>query len=167
MPIPQFTMPSADADDGELRQNFVQKTYTFLEYLVKGEEGGFRALSGLDDPFLDQAWNEVAGSFSALEKSVTHIDSLKVSRHGIGGAQLRFKLGNVARWSQRLTELGSPERDFLNNWRLPDRWRDYIEYLLESINNLLTSILEALGFGTDVQEMKDAIKDAINWLFDE
>ena len=184
MPIPTFTFPEdlpggilEHVQDGMLRQRFVRETYAFLSYLVEGdrEEGEAEAryeaedrypgLSADEFPFLHQAWNEVGGSFHTLAQSVMHIESPTVARHGIGGAQLRFKLGNVARWSQRLADLPSP--DGAPMMRLPRPWRKYIQYLLDSINNLLKSILAAVGAGSAVQEIKDAIKDAVRWLFED
>ena len=176
MPIRTFTFPDEnipanipqDAQDGFLRRRFVQETHAFLHYLVRGDlEGPYSGLPHDQFPFLHRAWNEVAGRFLELDQSVMHIESRTVARHGIGGAQLRFKLGNVARWSQRLGAVDLPTLDEAPMARLPDNWRKYIQYLLDSINNLLNSILKALGAGSAVQEIKDAIKDAIKWLFDE
>ena len=149
MPIPPFTFPDAnipanirpDAQDGFLRRRFVKETHAFLSYIVEGnEEDQWPGLPADRLPFLHQAWIEVAGRFRTLEHSVTHIESRTVARHGIGGAQLRFKLGNVARSRERLNHL--PEDVPMGC--LPGKWRDYIDDLLESIDTILESILEAL-----------------------
>ena len=166
MPIPRFTMPEAYEDDGALRTRLIQETNAFLNYIVVGdEEDRWDGLLGHRVPFLSEAWTDVAGSFNELADSVTDIDPKAVTRHGIGGAQLKFKLANVALWSERLGRdfsLGKAYR-----WRLPGRWRDYIDYLLESIDTILESILDALGFGSAPSEMKEAIANSIKWLFDE
>ena len=172
MPPPKFTMPREDDDDGTLRQRFVRETHAFLNYLVEGDaEDSYDGLRAERVPYMREAWNEVRGLFRELEESVAHIDSSEVYRHGIGGVQLKFKLGNVARWSQRLDDLLIREVPFVwsvwSVWSFPYPWRLYWEMLLEGIDTLLESILDAIGFGSAPREMKDAIINAIKWLLDK
>ena len=160
MPIPQFTMPRVGDDEGTLRTRFIKETHAFLNYIVVGDnEDRWQGLRPDQFPFLHQAWEEVAFTFWELEERLVQIESSEIHRHGLGGGQLKFKLANVARWSRRL---GETDRTVL-----PQRWKKYIQHLLDSINNLLKSILDAVGAGSAIQEMKDAIKDAIKWLFDD
>lgn len=165
--------------DAYLRRRFINETHTFLNYIVVGvNEDRWQELrydrfprwQGLPHdqfPFLHQAWEDTVGQFRRLEQSVINIGPGEVARHGLGGAQLKFKLANVARWSERLGDGDLPTPDDATMARLPAKWRKYIRHLLNSINNLLKSILDAVGAGSALQEIKDAIKDALAWLFDD
>ena len=177
MPIPQFTSPdNEDApilkNDAFFRAQFIRETKRFLNYVVtNGVEEGF-VYYQLGDR-MQAAWQEVAPSFDGLETDVQLIDSNTVTMHGLGGAQLRFKLANVAFWSQQVDQADRGRRN-----QAEQRWRNqaeqrqgliawFIKRLLKAINTLLKSILAALPGGTAVQEMKDAIEDALTDTIDE
>lgn len=88
-----------------------------------------------------------------LADSVANLAPGQVVRHGLGGAQLDFELATVRYWAQRFIDRQSIALDRAAKGVL--RW------LLNAINTLLTSLASAVGAGTALQEMKDAIRDAI------
>ena len=110
MPIPTFDMPELFTQDNarldpELRAKFVQYTRELLDHIVEhGVEEGY--INNELTKHMQAAWKEVVKSklFDDLVLKVQKIDGDAVIRHGVGGAQLRFKLANVARWSDHMND---------------------------------------------------------------
>ena len=93
------------------------------------------------------AFEEVKGSFDNLAVQAANIQLTNIQSHGLGGAQLDFKLRTVEFWADRV--------------RHPNIGSRWIRRLLDAIDTLLDSILDAVGIGSSIKEIKDAIRDAM------
>ena len=142
------------ADDADKRRDFVLWVQQTLGHLV-GEaerEYGHMFVPDLIRP-MQEAWVEAEPEFGALANSVVHLNPADVQAHGLWGAQLEFKLATVRYWAQRFIE---QQPIGLNR-----AVKGILRWLLNAINTLLTSLASAVGAGTVLQEMKDAIRNAI------
>lgn len=145
MPIPDF--PNMDNfNDAKKRQCFVLWVKQTLSELATEEEYEqifADTLIGL----MRNAWGDVEQSFDELAESVVGLDTRQVEIHGLSGNQLDFKLATVRYWAQQFNGRAA---------------KSVLRRLLNAINTLLVSLATAAGAGTILQEMKDAIKDAID-----
>lgn len=160
MPIPEFELDADATNDVVLREYFLTYTRNLLDHIVTNavdEDNEIATLFTVESAnFMKNAWEEVLPLFEAWTGNMRHINPGAIILHGLGGAQLRFKLANVAWWSQQV--------NLATENNQTGQWIAYIERLLDSIDTLLDSILAASGGGSALKEMKDSIKNAINIL---
>ena len=142
------------ADDADKRRDFVLWVKKTLRHLVgEADREYWRVfVPDLIGP-MEEAWMEAEPGFEVLADSVVHLNPGQVLAHGLWGAQLEFKLGTVRYWAQRFIDQQSIG--------LTRAAKGILRWLLNSINTLLTSLASAVGAGTGLQEMKDAIRNAI------
>jgi hypothetical protein len=93
------------------------------------------------------AWEEArqAGYFNSVIESVENISNGEIRRHGLHGQQLRFKLAVVRFYYAQYISVG----------------KRVLKKLLSIIDDLLKSILDAVGAGGAISEIKDFIKDSV------
>lgn len=145
MVIPNF--PSVDGiDDGEKRKLFVVWVKESLDCLVNEKEYEHLFVDELVIP-MRSAWKEAKPLFEDFEKEVVNLEDGVVEQHGLAGAQLDFKLATVRHWAGIF---------------LSSALRPILRWLLKAIDTLLKSLLSATPVGTALEEMKDAISDAID-----
>ena len=148
--LPEFE----EIDDAGKRRDFVLWVRKTLGHLVEQADGEYSRVfvPALIGPMGD-AWKEVEPEFEVLAGSVADLAPGQVVRHGLGGAQLDFKLATVRYRAQR----------FIDRQPTTLIWagKGLLWLLLDAINTLLKSLASAVGAGTALQEMKDGIRDAI------
>jgi hypothetical protein len=94
------------------------------------------------------AWKTVESRFDGAIDSIRQAPHAALEKAGLTGAELKLKLRNVEHaFGELLT------RNALGTLR----------HLFDTINSLLKSIAEACGIGTALEEIKDAIRDAMAW----
>lgn len=149
MPLPVLPDVSDDASDTQRLVAFVQWVKKFLGALI--EDAGQEKLGDVFVPSLlpamKGAWEEGRQEFDRVATEVAELGPGQLRAHGLHGAQLRFKMATVAHWSSRILLPGS---------------RPLIRRILDAIDTLLDSIIEAIPGGTAAKELKDAIRDSID-----
>lgn len=156
MPVPELDIPDG-ANDPENRRLFVLWTQSLLEYFVTNElEDGvvLRPVTPELTEAMRLAWSEVSLRFEDLVLRAVDLDREMVALHGLGGVELRFKLATVAYWSRRVNAAA-----ILGFRRV---WLGYIRRLLDSVDTLLDSLLNASNMGTAIKEFKDAVNGSIS-----
>ena len=104
----------------------------------------------IDDVYRDvvAAWNAVERKFDDAIRSVDGAAQATLEKAGLMGAELKLKLRNVEHaFGELLTR------------HVPGTLRRFFD----TINSLLKSIADACGVGTALEEIKDAIRDALAW----
>ena len=145
MSIPTFdALPSASPT--ARCRSFVLFVRDALNELATGNEYNNMFVANLRD-HMRHAWEDAEPQFDALQNAIAQLDADTVTRHGLAGPQLDFKLATVAHWATRFS--GGATTDVLRR-------------LLDAINNLLHSLLDATGTGSALSELKDAIRDALD-----
>ena len=142
------------ANDADKRRDFVLWVKKTLGHLVgEADREYWRVfVPDLIAP-MEEAWAEAKSAFEVLADLVVHLNPSQVLAHGLWGAQLEFKLATVRYWAQRFIEQQSIG--------LNRAAKGILRWLLNAINTLLTSLASAVGASTVLQEMKDAIRNAI------
>ena len=143
MPIPEPNF--LDGSDAEKRAAFITWVERVLTQIVTHPEEWNIPLQ-LRAP-MTAAFNQVRPLFEDLAPFAADIGLRGVEEHGLGGDQLEFKLRTVEFWANRVNQANFGT--------------GLIRRLLDAIDTLLDSILDALGIGGSIQEIKDAIRDAI------
>lgn len=92
------------------------------------------------------AWEAAQHHFEVARPFLAEIPPVQIWLHGLHGPELDFKLAAVGYWAERFTANSSAT---------------LLRRLLNSIDTLLNSLLDAIGLGGAVQEIKDVIRDAI------
>ena len=153
MPIARLS-EFEEVGDAEKRRDFLLWVRKTLGHLVEEADREYWRVfvPDLIGP-MEDAWGEVEPQFEVLADSAADLAPGQVVRHGLGGAQLDFKLATVRYWAQRFIDQQSIA--------LNRAAKGILRWLLNAINTLLTSLASAVGAGTALQEMKDAIRDAI------
>ncbi len=127
---------------------FVRATYEVLGKLVESERDPQEQLLFLEEllPPMRAAWREVRPHFEELERAIDALPDQQIYRHGFSEGQLDFKLGVVASWWNRFSARGG---------------RRIAKKLLDAIDNVLDSLIDATGVGGAIKEIKDAINGSI------
>lgn len=122
--------------------SFVRAVHDFLDELVHDPRNERLFLEQLLGP-MRQAWREVEEQryFADVESGIE-----RLSDHGLFGWQVAFKLAVIRFFYQRYLEVG----------------KSVLKKLLDIIDDLLKSILDAIGGGGAIAEIKDFIKDSID-----
>ncbi len=138
--------PTSAQNDGELRREFIEWLRTALREIVAGRH------QDLVVPDLrasiQSLWEAGESRFEGLASAVTDISPRNVERYGVGGQELRSKLEIVAYWWARFLGRGTVE---------------ILRRALEAVDTLLESILGALGAGDAIAELKDGIRNALDF----
>jgi hypothetical protein len=95
---------------------------------------------------LRAAWAEAKPAFDVVAGRIENISDQSIAEHGLSGNQLKFKLNVIRFIYERYLSVG----------------KGIIKKLLDIIDDLLKSILDAIGGGGAVEEIKDFIKDSVD-----
>lgn len=137
-------VPPMREDDKTKIRLFLEDVQDFLARLVKHRAAFIDAL--YDD--VVQAWGAASMRFGQAIAKVSQISESKLEQSGLTGPELKLKLRNVEHsFGQVLLQAGGPA----------------LLKLFDTIDSLLQSVADALGVGTALQEIKDAIKGALVW----
>lgn len=140
-------MPINDDDAATSRyflKRFLSDTIVFLRRLALEENDVF--IAEMREP-LRLAWNDFEETFD-IEFAFGRIDAISnadLESHGLYGNQLAFKLSTIDFW--------------LAKFNLNKGW---LKKLLEAIDNLLESLLEAAGLKGAIKEIKKGMELIIN-----
>ena len=143
MPIEPF-LPQDEAEPIEGPSEFCCWVQDTLEAL-QDEEYRRLFVPELIGP-MKAAWIHARPRFEEVQALLAQTQLDQIELHGLSGPELDFKLKTVRYWAGRFIEGGSAV---------------VLRRLLDSIDTLLVSLLDAIGGGGAVQEIKDAIRDAI------
>ena len=147
MPFPgtsDFTAP-----DRDLLAHFLRAVY---ELLAEVTEVPFDPLKQplFADELIDPmrgAFSEVRDHFGRLDAAIKELVPERMAEHGLSGNQLRFKLATVKYREQKYRQRGGLFRF---------RW------LLDTIEGLLDSIIDAAGVGGAIKDFKEAVRSSGN-----
>lgn len=149
MPIPAF--PDLDnQQDPAKREQFVSWVLETLTSLVTNQDGDDDQLfvQGLRVA-MNAAWNEAHAGFAELPAAAAALPLEQVRRHGLAGDQLAFKLATVRYWAGQFQDADQSPGFVLRR-------------LLDAIDTLLDSLLAAIGVGSSLKELKDAVRDSLS-----
>jgi len=124
---------------------FLERVKDILTKTVKNGtdlRGEFKISQDLK-PYMEAAWREVEGVFQQVKTALENASDDSLKQHGLVGSQLNFKL----RVFDRIYS------DYIRHGGGVLLWR-----LFEFIDDLLKSILAALGISEALSEFKDAMK---------
>ena len=143
----EFVIVDTD-DDRERLIGFVRFVEALLAEIVRdGKDPQGRRL--FFEPLLapmHEAWETGRNEFRALQAALLDLSAAAMDRHGLSRPQLTFKLSVVRHFSALFNSHGK-------------RW---LRRLLDVIDTLLKSILDAIGVGGAAGELKDMIRDSID-----
>ena len=135
------TVYSPTSDVARLDE-FLQDTKLFLWRLTRHSSAFIHEL--YND--VSNAWDNAQESFEDARDRLNKVAQETLEEHGLTGDQLRLKLRNVEKYfGDLISGMGSTA----------------LEKLLNVVNNLLDSIIQALGIPGVIKEIKDAIKSAL------
>jgi hypothetical protein len=136
-----------------LSKNLLGKSAIFSPEILSSNRDPVLTNNELFEPELlsdmRAAWAEVenADHFANIQRRIRDVtDQTTWTDHGLNGQQLRFKLAVIRFFHQRYIAIGG---------------RRLLKKLLDIIDDLLDSILEAIGAGGAISEIKDFIKDSV------
>lgn len=153
MPV-EFPQFSGGGDPTDTLDEFVKQVHDFLAEIVRSDRDPISAEPLFEQelvPAMRAAWDEVkrAGLFDDVGMRIRDArprPEATFGPHGLTGQQLRFKLAVIRFFHGRYIARGG---------------RRLLKKLLDIIDDLLDSILEALGVEGAISEIKDFIKDSI------
>lgn len=127
---------------------FVKAVDEFLDELVKGNRDGEGEPLFIESLWriMGPAWEEGRHEFQRIAIGLAVTSDGRLIEHGLGGMQLRYKLGVVRYFNEQYQKLG----------------KRMLKRLLESIDTLLKSIIKAVGLGDAAEELKDYIEQCID-----
>lgn len=145
MPFPR--PQQFDQSDSELRMAFLDAVFELLmEVSESGTDPNGRPLFEEEMlPFLRDAAAEVQENFSALQFRASELQPEQIFPHGLAGDQLRFKLAATSMRERIYRQVGGA---------FNFRW------LLDTLEGLLDSIIDASGAGGAVKEFKEAVRNS-------
>jgi|GEM_PF-2620916 hypothetical protein len=152
MPV-EFPTFDGDDDPPLVLANFLKAVRKFLAELVETDRdslGDRLFVRALRNEML-AAWEEAQVHFDlAIERAENSYLRLQpgnaLYEHGLYGRQLRFKLAVIRYFYGQYLSVG----------------KGILKKLIEMIDDLLKSILDAIGAGGAISEIKDFIKDSID-----
>lgn len=134
-------------NDKEKLINFLQKTHEFIQYLYNNASEILPADSDtsfiIETDILANAWNQFDETFnieSEIEKIRSASDQTLID-HGLFGAQLTLKLTIIEK--------------FYETWN-STKLHKFLKKLIDAIDNLLDSMIEAFSINGALKELKDA-----------
>ena len=138
-----------DADDPRASvRGFILAVQDFLDELVTSRvspQGKPLFWPELVDD-MAAAWEAEKGRFAVAAAVAGDASVAALEEHGLTKAPLRFKLSVVRLLHARYLEFGAP----------------FLRKLIKAIDDLLSSILAALGLNGAITEIKDAIVNSVN-----
>jgi len=146
MDLPEFEF-SGEGDPRAILIAFVRQVQKFLHELVQSNRGP-RGESLFHEQLLGPmraAWAEVQPHFPEVAGGIRDLTDEQIRNHGLGGQQLRFKLAVIRFFYGQYLSVG----------------KGVLKKLIDIIDDLLKSILEAIGGGGAIAEIKDFIKDSV------
>jgi hypothetical protein len=146
-------MPTAQETNEahERLSEFFKQIHDFLRDLATRKhdpKGGTLFPSELE-LLIEGAWAEFDGDFD-LDGALTKIAGLSAAdlgAHGLYGKQLVLKLRVIEIWQQRFQQFGG---------------RKVFKKLIDAIDTLLESLLEAAGLDGAIKELKDILSDSVD-----
>ena len=141
------TSAEFDHDDKALMQQFVGALWDLLIQLVeRGTDDRDRLVfeEGLRILMLP-ALLDTKPEFDRLGGAIAEISPESIERHGLYGDPLRFKLAVVRHWYDAFRGVGGV---------------GLLRRLLDALEGLLDSIIDAAGTGGAVKEIKEAIRNS-------
>lgn len=146
--MPEF--PSTEdfgGSDVDLMQQFVSALWDLLHRVVEG--GADFQGQPLFEPVLQErmypALMDTRPHFDRLQAEIPEIDAGRISDHALEGQPLRFKLSVVRHWYDRFVIAGGT---------------GLFRRLLDALEGLLDSIIDAAQLGGAVKEIKEAIRNS-------
>ena len=134
------------ASDDKLLLKFVEDTEGFLGRLTRHKKAFIPTLWRS----LDNAWSDTSDHFIKLRREIIENyrrNKEKLQNHGLIGSELYLKLNTVEHYFGELITSGG---------------KKVLKKLFNAINNLLNSIIQAIGASGAVTEIKDAINLALD-----
>ena len=131
--------------------DFLGETLDFLKMLVhKGadaEDRPFFVEKLL--PEIREAWEEFREEFNVenAQKLVNETPGSVLQSYGLYGSQLRLKLSAISSWRERF---------------LGKRTKKLLLRLLDAIDTLLDSLIQAAGIDKAIKEIKDILRNSID-----
>ena len=133
----------SEGNDKQLVERFLTNLRDFLNELIEEHDRLFA--KPLVSPMRD-AWKDAKPRFDEVLAALKNIDESVLKHHGLTGRELTFKLKIV----EYLWE--SFQSNFLGK---------VLKRLLKAMDNLLDSVLAALGLPNPIKEMKDGVDASI------
>lgn len=131
-------------DDKTRLDRFLEDTESFLSRLVFHKRA---FVESLYDDVVD-AWTAAKVRFSRARQALQTVGHGSLEKAGLTGAELKLKLRNIEHFfGELLSSVGGTT----------------LRSFLDTIDSLLKSLAEAIGVGTALEEIKDAIRDAFAW----
>ena len=138
-----FHYDAIDEDNDKLVK-FLRDVQSFLDRLVQHK----RAFAADIYDTVASAWGKAKNRFDTAIQKTTNIAVEKLDSRGLTGEELKLKLRNVENaFGDLLTQFGGQS----------------LLRLFDVIDTLLKSLADAVGVGTALEEIKDAIKGALIW----
>ncbi len=144
-----FFTPSFRGADRNTLLSFLQFYQKFLSELLetgRDAKGDFLFVKELFQP-IKMAWEEMDNHFNMAATALKNVSDDRLVMYGLYGEQLKLKIAVLARANNKFTKFGG---------------KSLLRRLLDTIDNLLGSILGAIGVGDALAEVKDSIKDSID-----
>lgn len=133
-----------DGNDEDKLINFLKQTYNFVEYLYKNSSDFVPKDMLLEKELILGAWNEFDENFNFKEEEnkIRSASDNMLADHGLKDTQLELKLTIIEK--------------FYNLWNSNKSSTKFLKKLINAIDNLLDSLIEALGIDGALKELKDA-----------
>jgi hypothetical protein len=146
----QFPQFSGDGDPRSVLGDFLWELKKFLGELVSqgtDEQGSQLFIPSLRGR-MQEAWSEFVAEnhIENATSSIANLSDTNIQNNGLRGRQLQFKLAVINFFNQRYIAVG----------------KSIIRKLLDILDDLLRSILSAIGGGEAISEIKDFIKDSLD-----
>jgi hypothetical protein len=141
---------SGDGDPRPVLVNFLIELKKFLSELVSrgtDEQGSQLFIPSLRGQ-MQEAWNEFVAEnhIENATNSISLLPETAIQDNGLQGKQLQFQLAVINLFNQRYIAVG----------------KSIIRKLIDILDDLLRSILSAIGGGEAISEIKDFIKDSLD-----
>lgn len=143
--------------DGERAQlvHFTDQLELFLETLLNESRDRNYFISGFQESYF-AAWEELSIHFEFLREAIRFAEPIDFLLHGLTGNQLKFKFKVINHFSALFTEAS-------NSRNRSGRFTNMmLGKLMESLDKLLKSIMDAVGAGGAVGEFKDFMESLID-----
>jgi hypothetical protein len=133
--------------DRDLLISFLKAVYELLEQAVRTTRdplGGELFVEELIGP-MRAAFPELGDHFGRMDAAIRALPDERMIEHGLTGQQLRFKLAAVSYRERIYGQIGRIFR---------------FKGLLDTLEGLLDSIIDAAGVGGAIKEFKEAVRNS-------
>ena len=165
-------------NDKDRLVNFVKEIESFINEIIEEDRGkNLYFITELVEP-MKAAWDMRERHFKEIYSCIENVNNNELTKHGLQGSELEFKLSVINHlWSKFITLKALPEGKTKKRYApiKPLYFKKYIGFipyilylrwllkrLLESIDKLLTSLLDAIGASGAVSEFKDFLESSID-----